>query len=478
MEKETSRTSALFTRKKQLRQDFEQLSQEMYKRNLELNESNQILTLFRQINDAVLDSQAKIEDVSQLVADAVAALSSVSMTALFVQPEDTEKLRLVGLGWDDSFGKKPTISKKAVRVDNNIAWLTGPNQTAIIDVASFTPEQITKALDVTAEQGKSLLNMGLRTLVVHKLIVRYRIVGMLVIGLPGTSDTIKERQWELFNRIGEAVGLAIDNKMLFEENQHMLRQVQRSNSKLKALDETKDEFISMASHQLRTPLTSVKGYLSMVLEGDAGEITDMQRKLLDQAFVSSQRMVYLIADLLNLSRLKTGKFIIDAVPTNLAQVIEDEVSQLKETAVSRGLTLTYNKPVVFPIVMLDETKIRQVIMNFTDNAIYYTPSGGHIELKLEDTGNTIEFTVTDDGIGIPRKEQPHMFTKFFRAGNAQKARPDGTGLGLFMVKKVIIAQCGSIIFKSQEGKGSTFGFTFEKSKLSLEAHVDEKPINI
>lgn len=478
MEKETSRTSALFTRKKQLRQDFEQLSQEMYKRNLELNESNQMLSLFRQIDSAVLDSQAKVEDVSQLVADAVTAFSSVSMTALFVQPEDTEKLRLVGLGWDESFGKKPSLSKKAVRVDNNIAWLTGPNQTAIVDVATVTPEQIMHALDVTVEQGKTLLNIGLRTLVVHKLIVRYRIVGLLVIGLPHASDAINERQWELFIRIGEAVGLAIDNKMLFEENQHMLRQVQRSNSKLKALDETKDEFISMASHQLRTPLTSVKGYLSMVLEGDAGEISDMQRKLLDQAFVSSQRMVYLIADLLNLSRLKTGKFIIDAVPSNLAKVIEDEISQLKETAASRNLTLTYDKPANFPVVMLDETKIRQVIMNFTDNSIYYTPAGGKIELKLEDTGKTIEFTVTDNGIGISKKEQAHMFTKFFRAGNAKLARPDGTGLGLFMAKKVIIAQGGSIIFKSQENKGSTFGFSFDKSKLDIEAETTATKLNI
>lgn len=478
METETPRTKALFTRKKQLRQDFEQLSQEMYKRNLELNESNQMLSLFRQIDNAVLDSQAKVEDVSQLVADAVTALSSVSMTALFVQPEDTEKLRLVGLGWDESFGKKPSLSKKAVRVDNNIAWLTGPNQTAIVDIATVTPEQITHALDVTVEQGKTLLNIGLRTLVVHKLIVRYRIVGLLVIGLPNTSDAITERQWELFIRIGEAVGLAIDNKMLFEENQHMLRQVQRSNSKLKALDETKDEFISMASHQLRTPLTSVKGYLSMVLEGDAGEVSDMQRKLLDQAFVSSQRMVYLIADLLNLSRLKTGKFIIDAVPTNLAKVIEDEVGQLKETAASRNLTLTYDKPANFPVVMLDETKIRQVIMNFTDNAIYYTPAGGKIELKLEDTGNAIEFSVTDNGIGISKKEQAHMFTKFFRAGNAKKARPDGTGLGLFMAKKVIIAQGGSIIFKSQENKGSTFGFSFDKSKLDVEAETETKRLEI
>ena len=115
--------------------------------------------------------------------------------------------------------------------------------------------------------------------------------------------------------------------------------------------------------------------------------------------------------------------------------------------------------------MIDETKTRQVVMNFIDNAIHYTNSGGHITVHLEDKGETIEYTVVDDGIGVPKNDQHHLFTKFFRADNAQKARPDGTGLGLFMAKKVIVAQNGSIVFKSAPGKGSTFGFSFAKSKL-------------
>ena len=203
----------------------------------------------------------------------------------------------------------------------------------------------------------------------------------------------------------------------------------------------------------------------MVIEGDAGKLNDMQHKLLDQAFISSQRMVYLIADLLNVSRLRTGKFIIERIPSNLAEVIVSEMSQLTETAQARNITLHYDKPAEFPSVMIDETKTRQVIMNFMDNAIYYGKSGGRIDIELKDTGKSIEFTVTDDGIGVPKTEQHHLFTKFYRAGNARKARPDGTGLGLFMAKKVIVAQGGAIIFHSTEGKGSTFGFTFDKSKL-------------
>jgi signal transduction histidine kinase len=205
----------------------------------------------------------------------------------------------------------------------------------------------------------------------------------------------------------------------------------------------------------------------MVLEGDAGKINKQQKELLNQSFISSQRMVYLIADLLNVSRLRTGKFVIEAKPTNLAEVVEGELAQLKETAKGRGLELTFDPPKKFPQLMLDETKIRQVIMNFTDNAIYYTPDGGHIKVSLEDKPDSVELLVVDDGIGVPKAEQHHLFTKFYRAGNARKARPDGTGLGLFMAKKVIIASGGALIFRSQEGQGSTFGFTFPKAKLKV-----------
>ncbi len=292
--------------------------------------------------------------------------------------------------------------------------------------------------------------------------------------------------------VANELAIAIENALQYEEIQNFAKTLQdkvdeatrnlrKANEKLKALDQTKDDFISMASHQLRTPLTSVKGYVSMVLEGDAGKVSSKQKELLDQAFVSSQRMVYLIADLLNVSRLRTGKFIIEAKPTNLADVIEGEIKQLTETAKGRGLELAYDKPKNFPTLMLDDTKIRQVIMNFADNAIYYTPSGGHVRVAVEDKNETIEFTVTDDGLGVPKSEQHHLFNKFYRASNAKKARPDGTGLGLFMAKKVIVAQGGAIIFKTEEGKGSTFGFSFAKKPLLPEhfkgAVAKEQPAN-
>lgn len=311
-------------------------------------------------------------------------------------------------------------------------------------------------------------------------------MGYLILGPKKSGNLYSPQDLKIIEIISNELVIAIQNAQRTEEIQNFnitlqakvddaTRKLRRTNEKLKQMDETKDDFISMASHQLRTPLTSVKGYISMVLEEDAGKITDTQRDMLGQAFFSSQRMVYLIADLLNVSRLKTGKFIIERAPVQLDQIVQQELRQLQETAAARQLTLQFDQPDKFPSMMLDETKTRQIIMNFIDNAIYYTPAGGHIIVRLVNNQNTIELRVEDNGIGVPKHEQQHLFTKFYRAGNARQARPDGTGLGLYMAKKVIVAQGGTLIFTSEESKGSTFGFIFSKSYASSDTN---KPTNI
>lgn len=314
-----------------------------------------------------------------------------------------------------------------------------------------------------------------------------RILGYMLVGVRKSGKTYDAADTQVLEAIASTLTIALQNALHFEEISQFnvtlqqkidnaTQQLQKSNAKLIALDEAKDDFISMASHQLRTPLTSIKGYLSMVLEGDAGELrNDLQRQMIDQAYNSSQRMTYLIADLLNLSRLKTGKFVIEPTAVDLSALISQEISQVRATAEARKINLIFDEPKNFPTIYLDETKTRQVVMNFIDNAIYYTKSGGEIVVKLEDKGSAIECTVADNGIGIPKNEQHNLFSRFFRASNAKKVRPDGTGLGLFMVRKVVVAQGGAIIFHSEEGRGSTFGFTIPKDN-KVTAISEEKTV--
>jgi signal transduction histidine kinase len=315
--------------------------------------------------------------------------------------------------------------------------------------------------------------------IVNTLDYEVKGIGYMLIGAKKSGSQYSKQDLRIIEIISNELVIAIENALRFEEIEKFnvtlqkkiddaTKELKASNDKLRALDEAKDEFVSMASHQLRTPLTSIKGYLSMVLEGDAGKITETQKTMLGQAFFSSQRMVYLISDLLNVSRLKTGKFVIESKPVYLPDVVESELNQLYEGANAKNLKLLFTKPKEFSKLNLDEMKLRQVIMNFTDNAIYYTPSGGKITVELKETAKSVEFTVKDTGIGVPKEQQHKLFAKFYRADNARKARPDGTGLGLFMAKKVIIAQGGSMIFDSKEGKGSTFGFSFPKEKLLVQ----------
>lgn len=307
--------------------------------------------------------------------------------------------------------------------------------------------------------------------IVSPLVTKDSVIGYIVCGAKKSGNTYNSQDIGLLNIAANELAVALQNAQRFEEIQafnitlqekvnEATRELKSTNKKLVALDEAKDEFISMASHQLRTPLTSIKGYLSMILDGDMGKLNKNQTQALKEAFGSSQRMVFLISDFLNVSRIKTGKFVIEPKEIDLAEMVGEELKQLTEMADSRDITLKYDQPEQFPLVKLDDNKIRQVMMNMVDNAIYYTPAGGTVTIQLMVDGKDVVFKVVDTGIGVPRSEQHKLFTKFFRAGNAKVARPDGTGLGLFMAQKIIVAQNGSIIFESEEGKGSTFGFRF------------------
>jgi len=335
--------------------------------------------------------------------------------------------------------------------------------------------------DEVSESNNMLVKDVLRTediALVAPLVTKDEAIGYLILGTKKSGNMYNSQDIKLLDIATNELAVALQNAQRFDEIQafnitlqervtEATRELKATNRKLIALDEAKDEFISMASHQLRTPLTSIKGYISMVLEGDLGKTSPKQQMALKEAFGSSQRMAYLIADFLNVSRIKTGKFVIESKEVDLPKIVTEEITQLRDMAGARDLKLVYDEPGVFPRVKLDDNKIRQVMMNMVDNAIYYTPDEGVITIQLYATADEIIFKVVDSGIGVPKREQHKLFTKFFRAGNAKKARPDGTGLGLFMAQKIVVEQGGAIIFDSVEGKGSTFGFRFPLTKVRV-----------
>jgi len=310
--------------------------------------------------------------------------------------------------------------------------------------------EVILANQVKDPELKKLLDIH-RTKIVMPLLHQNQETGILFLG-EHKSLGYSSRDIEMLESIAGELAVSIRNSLSLEEINELNKSLQRK------IDEATKEFISMASHQLRTPLTSIKGYLDMMLEGDLGKITPTQRAVLREAFSSSERMVRLINDFLNVSRLQTGKFNIDKQETDVAQILRDEVALLKVVADQRSVEMDLKIDKKVPLITADSEKIRQVMLNMIDNAIYYSNPHKKVIISLKNNNGAIEFTVKDSGIGVPKSEQANLFGKFFRGTNARKKRPDGTGVGLFLARKVILSHDGEMIFESEEGKGSTFGF--------------------
>lgn len=231
-------------------------------------------------------------------------------------------------------------------------------------------------------------------------------------------------------------------------------------SNLRELDKLKSEFISVAAHQLRTPLSAVKWAVKMVLDGDAGPVNEEQKNILDQGYKSNERMIALINDLLDVSRIEAGRFEYEFVEISLEDLIETSIQEFQQIAKHKSINLKYYKSERrLPKVKADSLKLKMVVENLIDNAIKYTAPGGQVEVLFKYYRNTIEVIVSDSGVGIPKDQISQLFSKFFRAKNVIRMQTDGTGLGLFIAKRIVEKHGGIIWAESEEGKGTQMHFT-------------------
>ena len=228
----------------------------------------------------------------------------------------------------------------------------------------------------------------------------------------------------------------------------------------KRIERMKTEFVSVAAHQLRTPLSAIKWSLGMILAEDMGPLTEEQKTFLRKTYRSNERMINLVNDLLDVARIEEGRYIYKPVFRDLTKICQSVISSHKTEIERKKIKFKFKKPKGrLPKIKLDEEKISLVIQNLLENAIRYTPPGGEIVASLVRKKREIEFSVRDTGIGIPKEQQDRLFTKFFRGANAVRVETEGTGLGLFIAKNIIEAHRGRIWAESEENKGSVFYFS-------------------
>lgn len=222
------------------------------------------------------------------------------------------------------------------------------------------------------------------------------------------------------------------------------------------VDRMKTEFISLASHQLRTPLSAMRWYLEMLLAGDAGKLTKEQKQFVENVDQSNTRMIALVNSLLNVSRIESGRIIVEPVATDIGELLAGVIQEIMPQVEEKKIALVTSIHPGLPAVMTDPRLLRNVYMNLLTNAVKYTPSAGEVTIFVSKTETDLVTQISDTGYGIPEKEQPKLFEKFFRATNVVKLETDGNGLGMYLVKAVVDSLGGTISFKSTEGKGTTF----------------------
>ncbi|MGE5133240.1 MAG: ATP-binding protein [Gemmatimonadota bacterium] len=270
-------------------------------------------------------------------------------------------------------------------------------------------------------------------------------------GKPGGFD---EEDETLVTLLVTNAGHAVGNAELYEESQAQQAKLAEQNEQLRALDQMKDEFIALVSHELRTPLTSIIGFLELLEDEEAGDLSEGQRRFVGVMHRNAQRLLHLVGDLLFLAGLQTGALAVEHGEVDLAALAAQRVAELQAKAESRQVAMSLvARPA--PAVAGDELRLAQLVDNLLSNAIKFTPPGGQVIVTVGVKGERAALDVADTGIGIPAEDQQHIFERFFRTATATDQAIPGTGLGLTICKAIVDAHGGTIAVDSSPGAGTT-----------------------
>lgn len=278
-------------------------------------------------------------------------------------------------------------------------------------------------------------------------------------------DEKKERRLILDSIGGDKIYLEISALSTERANGGTMIKILRDISRDVALTKIKSEFISVVAHQLRMPLAAIKWAVKVMLEGEIGALYPTQKEYLDKAYASVERMNTLISDLLDVSRIEEGRFGYEFKEASFEEILAETLKDSELLIKTKRIKIELREPnEKINRFTFDPQRLKVALSNLLENAFNYTPPGGLIKIEYAKKGIFLEFSISDNGIGIPAIQQPRIFTKFFRAENAVRMQTEGSGLGLFITKNIVKRHGGDIRFSSKENEGSTFTFTLPLKK--------------
>ena len=320
--------------------------------------------------------------------------------------------------------------------------------------------------------------IGIKNSMVFPVISKNRAIGVIIFSMTKEADKVSPDEMDLIKGFTDVVGLAVQNSTLYSTLEKTSKDLKEANERLKQLDKLKDEFVSLASHELRTPMTIIKSYLWMFLSKMHGQLPIKETTYLERAYESTERLINLVNDMLNVSRIESGRLKLDMRTLSLVDLVRKVVTELSPRAQQLGLTLSFESSgVQIPMVYADPERVEQVLINLIGNSLKFTPKGGTINISIVPQRGLALLQVKDNGKGMEKEVLQKLFQKFSTMGGnyLRKQEAQGTGLGLYLSKSLIELQGGKIKATSPgEGKGSTFSFTIPYANMQGERQIPQE----
>ena len=341
---------------------------------------------------------------------------------------------------------------------------------------------------MSAEKTAEKINhlFGVEHFILSPVLSQDGVIGIIFVGNRSDAAPVTESDMELLSILANQIGQSLENAQLFEQVYHSrqdlestvqdrTKQLASALEEVKRISKIKSEFISAVSHELRTPLTSIKGYASILMTGKIGDIPPEVKDRLEKINKHSDNLVKLINDLLDISRIESGRIEMNYVRTKPAAMIESVRDLLTPQMKDKEIQFIANVPPDMPDFFVDNNQVERVFINLVGNAIKFTPAQGKITVKAMKEKDILHFSVTDTGIGITEDELAKLFEEFYRVENEINQNVKGTGLGLALAKKIVEAHKGKIWVESAFGKGTTFHFTIPIGQETIKTSKIRKP---
>lgn len=326
-----------------------------------------------------------------------------------------------------------------------------------------------------AEAQKIQSIMSTKTTLVYPIFLRHRPLGVFIASTKKEHSKLSSYELEIIDNFANVMGLMLQNSKLYTSLKVTSGQLQIANEKLKQLDKLKDDFVSVASHELRTPMTAIRSYAWMALNRPDIELSEKMKKYLSRVLISTERLINLVNDMLNVSRIEAGRIEIRPQIFDIQTLIDDVVVEVTPKANEKMVQIEMNK-VQMPKVFADPDKVHQVLLNLIGNSLKFTPVDGLIRVNVFSDGSAVEISVSDNGVGISKEDLSRLFQKFGRLDNSYvaAATSGGTGLGLYISKSLVELMHGQIRATSEGlNKGATFTFSLPIATPETVAQADK-----